>query len=91
MSMELLKDANWLKKNEDELKNTFPAVWTHTENIKDRMLPFRFKLKLLGVDYRSEDDVRNILTFLTKIGILEVRSLGPGAGQIRRNPHSIFS
>ena len=83
MSLELLADKDWLLKNESSLKDLFPEIWTHSANVN--FLQLRFKLKLLGIDYRTEEDVSKILTFLTKIGIVEIRNMTNDTTQMRRS------
>jgi len=89
MSLDLLKDPKWLRNNEAALKDAFPETWTHTKNIN--FLQVRFRLKLIGLDFRDDNQVAKILTFLTTIGMLEVKPLGSEDAQIRRSSRSIFA
>lgn len=72
-----------MKKNEDAIKSIFPETWTHIENLDGSRIGFR--LKLIGVDWRSEDEFGRVMMFFEKIGIL----LRDGY-LVKRNPHSIF-
>ncbi len=83
MSLQLLKNTRWLKTNEESLKALFPRTWTHSANIN--WMQVRFKLKLIGIDYRSEDDIAKILTFFTRIGIVEIRNMTDDTAQMRRS------
>ena len=60
-----------------------PATFTHMGNLNG--LQLGFKLKLLGVDWRSENEFGRIMVYLEKIGMM----LRDGV-TVRRNPHSIF-
>lgn len=82
MSINVLRDIDWLKKHYEELKGLFPEVWTHSSNIN--FLAIRFRLKLMGVDYRSEKEFTSIMVYFTKIGVCEVKQLAADASHIRR-------
>lgn len=78
-----LGNGEWLKRNEAAIKEILPDTWTHINNLNGLQLGFR--LKLIGVDWRSNDEFGKIMVFLEKIGMI----LRDGM-TIRRNPHSIF-
>lgn len=78
-----LGSQDWVKQHETELKNLLPDTWTHMQNLN--ALQIGFKLKLLGVDWRSENDFGKIMVFLEKIGIM----LRDGM-LVRRNMHEAF-
>ena len=63
-----LGNKAWMSANRDALRALFPATWTLNTNVN--WLAFRFNLKLLGVDYRTEEEVGQIVVFLTKVGIV---------------------
>ncbi len=46
------------------------------------LLGIGYRLKLLGVDWRSQDELARVLAFLTKLGIVLVRENGT---QFRRS------
>lgn len=79
-----LGNMQWVKENEGKIKNIFPETWTHAANINNVQL--MFQMKLIGIPWSTEAELLKILTFLTKIGIVQVSK----AELIRRNPHSIF-
>ena len=83
MSIELLRDTTWLKSNEKRLKEIFPKVWTHSANMN--MLGVGYRLKLVGIDWRSQDQLASVLTFLTRIGIVEVQNMTGDTTQMRRS------
>ena len=69
--------------DEDKLKNILPETWTHVNNLNG--LQLGFSLKLLGVDWRSENVFGKIMLFLERIGLLLREGM-----TVRRNPHSSF-
>ena len=80
-----LFDLDWLKNHESELKSVLPDTPTHMQNFD--VLPFGYRLKLMGIDWRSPDDLAAILVHLTKIGIIQQVD---DVYHIRANPNSIF-
>ena len=78
-----LGNEQWLKDNEDAIKSMLPETWTNVQNLNG--LQLGFKLKALGVDWRSEGEFGRIMVYLEKIGMM----LRDGV-TVRRNPHSIF-
>ena len=78
-----IRNPEWVKKNEQVLKEIFPETWTHMHNLNG--LQIGFKLKLYGVDWRSQEEFGQIMFYLEKIKII----LRDGF-TIKRNPHSIF-
>lgn len=78
-----LGNSEWLQKNEDEIKSMLPKVWTHIENLNG--LQLGFKLKVLGVDWRSEQEFGKIMVYLEKIGMM-IRD----GYSVRANNRSIF-
>lgn len=80
---ETIGNREWVKENEDKIKNILPETWTHIQNLNG--LQLGFQLKLIGIDWRSEEEFGKVFVFLEKMGIL----LREGQ-TFRRNPHSIF-
>lgn len=79
-----LGNETWLRENEAALRRLFPDTWTHVHNLN--ILRIGFKLKLLGVDWRSVEEMKTILKYLQKIGAVQVQNIY----QIRANPRNIF-
>ena len=78
-----LGNAEWLRANEQKVKDMLPETWTHIGNING--LHLGFQLKLLGIDWRSEEQFAKVMVFLTRAGFLLMQ------GQtVKRNPHSVF-
>lgn len=73
----------WLRENEAAVKAMFPDTWTHVGNLNGLQIGYR--MKLLGIDWRNEDQFAKVMVFLTKTGFLLMQ------GQtVKRNPHSVF-
>lgn len=81
--MKPLTDINWLKENETGIKNLLPETWTHVQNVS--VLKIGFGLKLLGVNWQTEDELSKILVYLTHLGMIERDKM-----LIRRSPNTIF-
>lgn len=79
-----LGNENWVRENESEIKNLLPKTWTHMHNLN--ILKIGFGLKLIGIDWRSEDEFGKIMVFLEKIGIM-IRQNGY---QVQSSNQSIF-
>lgn len=58
-----LMDAKWLKENTNNIKDLFPITEVNILNLQQNP-QFLYKLKLLGFDFRSDDDLILILKFL---------------------------
>jgi hypothetical protein len=65
---ETLGNEKWLRKNEDSLKKLLLETWTHMHNLNG--LKIGFGLKLIGVDWRSDDELSKIMLWLEKVGIM---------------------
>lgn len=81
---ETLGNEKWLRKNEDSLKKLLLETWTHMHNLNG--LKIGFGLKLIGVDWRSDDELSKIMLWLEKVGIM-VRQ---NTYQIKASHRSIF-
>lgn len=82
--IETLGNEKWLRENEAKLKEMLPTTWTHMENLNGLQLGFR--LKLLGVEWHSEQDFGRIMLFIEKVGMMQRQN----GYQVRANPSSIF-
>lgn len=80
---ETLGNEQWLRENEQAIKNMLPKAWTNVRNISRPHL--ESNLKLLDIDWYSEADFARIFNHLEKIGML----LREGY-TIMANPYSIF-
>ena len=79
-----LFDLDWLRNHESTLKSVLPTTSTHIQNFDT--LKFGYRLKLMGIDWRSTDDLAFILVHLTRIGILVQIDMY----HVQANPNSIF-
>jgi len=70
--------------NTEKLKGLLPETWTHMNNLNG--LKIGYGLKLLGIDWRSEDEFGKIMVWLEKIGIM----IRQNTYQVRARNKSIF-
>lgn len=78
-----LGSAQWLRENEDKVKALLPDTWTHIGNLNS--LQIGYGLKLLGIDWRSEDEFGRVMLFLEKARFMLRDGLA-----VKRNPQSVF-
>jgi hypothetical protein len=72
-----------LAKHETAIKELFPDTFTHIANINT--LPIRFNLKLMGFDYRSEEE------FASLMAMLEIKKLILRDGMmLKRNHRQVY-
>lgn len=64
-----LRNTAWLEANRPALVGIFPETWTHAANV-DFQVALGFRLKLLGLDFRSTPDLAECLAELEKRRIL---------------------
>jgi hypothetical protein len=67
-----LGSPEWMRENLSKLKAIFPETWTHSENVS--MLKWGYQLKVVGVDWRSEQELVNVMVYLTKVGVVQVNN-----------------
>lgn len=79
-----LGNIDWLRANEEKIKDLLPQTWTHIENLSG--LKLGYGLKLLGVDWRNEQQFGAVMVFLEKTGLM----LRQNGFQVRANPNSVF-
>lgn len=82
-----LKDTlcndQWLRENEDKVKALLPDTWTHVANLNGLQIGYR--MKLLNIDWRSEDEFGRVMLFLEKARFMLRDGL-----LVKRNPHSVM-
>lgn len=81
--MDTLGNESWLKANEQAVKDLLPDTWTHVGNLNGLQIGFR--LKLLGIDWRTQDEFGKCMVYLERIGFM----LRDGM-TVKRNPRSVF-
>lgn len=78
-----LGSKHWMKENESSIKSILPQTWTHSGNLN--LMRLMFQLKVVGIDWRSEEEFVKVMSFLEKIGIL-IRD----GELVRANPAQVF-
>ncbi|EKD89521.1 MAG: hypothetical protein ACD_33C00046G0002 [uncultured bacterium] len=73
-------NSEWLRENTGKIKNILPETWTHVRNLNVLQLGFNFKI--LGIDWRSQEEFAKVMIFLEKAKIMERNNL-----LIRRSPN----
>ena len=59
----------WMAENREKLTAMFPETWTHIGNVN--LLSIGFTLKLMGMDWRTNDEFAKYLSILEDIGIIK--------------------
>lgn len=80
---ETLGNIKWLVKNEAAIKDMLPKTWTHMNNLNG--LQMGYKMKLIGIDWRSQDEFGQVMVYLEKIGFM----LRQNKYQVRANNESL--
>lgn len=78
-----LGNSAWLRDNETNLREMLPDTWTLMTNLNGVQIGFR--LKLIGVDWRNEDEFSRVMIFLEKVGIMQRKDY-----LVRRNPDAVL-
>ena len=52
-----LENAKWVAQNENIIKDCFPKIWTHKENLKNSC--FIDKLKSIGIEFNPNENYEN--------------------------------
>lgn len=81
---ETIGNEAWVRENETKLKDLLPETWTHMHNLNG--LKIGFGLKLIGVDWRSQDEFGKVMVWMEKIGIM----IRQNTYQIQASNQSIF-
>lgn len=80
-----LGQEQWIKDNAIKLTQLFPAEWTAIREING--LKIGFNLKLLGIDWKTNEEFSRVMVLLDKIGISQVQNMS----HIRANPNFVFN
>lgn len=59
---------DWLMYNWDKLRKLMPETWTHIANLN--MVQIGFHLKLLGLDWRSQEELASCMAFFERCGLI---------------------
>jgi len=79
-----LANKDWWGKNLAGVKDLLPLTWTHMQNLNG--LQIGYKMKLLGIDWRNQDEFGRVMVFFEKIGLMQRQNVY----QIRVNPNWEF-
>lgn len=82
----------WLRANEDKLRNLVPEAPTLID--LTFFMRLGFGLKLMGVEWNDYDQVSDICSILTRFGVMQAEFVvvgfdNPKAGMVNRNPQRI--
>ena len=61
-------NVDWLKEHAQSVLDIFPETWTHYHNVS--FVQIAFRLKLLGIDFRSDEDFRVLMDALFKVRLI---------------------
>ena len=78
---ETIGDRQWVNENKNKIIDLFPETFTHISNIN--WLAIRFQLKLMGINYRTDEEVAKILAWCEKNKLLFKQG-----NLIKRNIHA---
>ena len=78
-----LGDHTWVWEHRRELLEMLPETWTHIQNLNG--LALGFELKLLGVDWRTDDEFGLCMMVLERFGIM----LRQDGYLVKRNPRLV--
>ena len=87
--IDTLGNEQWIREHEVEIRKLLPDTWTHINNIHG--LKLGFGLKLLGVDWRSDDEFGKVMVFLERIGILQRQNGSPRLRTSQTDTRPIFA
>jgi len=66
--LQTLGNREWVRQNEQAIKDLFPDTWTHVMNLNP--VAIGFGLKLIGIDYRTDAEYCKVVQFFEDVGIL---------------------
>lgn len=92
--LDTLGNDKWMIKNTEGLKALVPTEWTTMDKIDG--LKIGFAMKLLGIDWRTQEEFAAVMTFLTKIKVIELKNGSTdrpinNLAMIRANPAFVFN
>lgn len=84
--VETFANERWMSDidNIQKLKGLLPSTWTHMSNLNG--IQIGYHMKLLGIEWRNNEEFARVMMFLEKIGLLERKDVF----QIRSNPNFVF-
>lgn len=80
-----LANKEWWEKNLDTIREKIiPATWTHIANLNG--MAMGFQMKLLGIDWRDQNEFGRVMVFFEKIRLMQRNNLM----QVRHDPTWVF-
>lgn len=73
----------FLRENEDKIKKILPETWTHVHNLNG--LKLGYQLKLLGLNWWTNEGFAEIMVQLEKSGLMLRDNF-----LVKANPHRVF-
>lgn len=64
-----LGNQEWMEENSAKVKDLLPETWTHIRNLN--VLQIGYNLKLIGIDWRSENEFGKCMVFFERVGLIE--------------------
>ena len=64
-----LGNQKWMEGNAAKVKALLPETWTHVANLNG--LQIGFGLKLIGIDWRSENEFGRCMVFFERCGLMK--------------------
>lgn len=64
-----LGNAEWMAANAEKIKAMLPETWTDVCNLNG--LQLGFKMKLLGIDWRSVEEFAKTMTYFERVGLMK--------------------
>lgn len=74
-----LGNEQWVRAHTAQIKAILPETWTHVQNLNGMYIGFQ--LKLLGIEWRTQDEFSKCLIFFERVGIMQRNGL-----HVRRSP-----
>jgi hypothetical protein len=83
--LQTIGNLKWMAENEPKIREVLPETWTHIDNLN--ALRIGFRLKLIGVDWRSPEEFGQAMVFIEHAGIMQRQN----DYQVRRNPRTVYA
>ena len=64
-----LGNQKWMEENADKVKGILPPTWTHISNLDG--LKLGYCLKLIGIDWRSQEEFGKCMVFFERAGLMK--------------------
>jgi hypothetical protein len=64
-----LGNPQWVAANAHAIKAMLPETWTHIANLNGLQIAFR--MKVLGIDWRTEDEFAKCMLFFERAGLMK--------------------